>query len=582
MKEEIQSIHLWQLMKAEKVRIGLGFALSIICSVLSFVPYYVIYQMIVRMMDNILSLKAVLLSSVITIIAAILQNTLLSFAAILTHTAAFNTMHKLRLKVIEHVSKLNLGFFHTNSPGKLKNSLFDDIARLENFIAHNTIEIAQVLFTPIFLFIILLIIQPIMAICMLIPAVLGVVLPMKMIAKYPSLADEYAKTMSGLSSAVNEYVHCMPIIKMYGLTATKFKKYSDSVNAYVDCLKQMAHYSCKPIAITIVILDSALLFTLPIGGILYLNGTITSGVFILFLLLTMCFYRTFFTLINMKMGKMELESGLMQVKDLISQKPKQEGIKTLDKNGCYSIDFEHVTFGYDKEKNVLSDVNIHMKPGTLTAFVGASGAGKTTAAQLIGGYWDVNKGAIKIDGIPIDELTTESLMDLTAFVFQDSFLLEDIIYENIKMGSNKTEAEVHQAAKAAQIHDFILSLPNGYETKIGDEGIKLSGGQKQRISIARAILKDAPIVIFDEATSYSDIENEHNIQLALSELLKNKTTIMIAHRLHTIRDADNIVVFDNGKVVEEGTHGELVLRNRRYMDMWNSYIGKEGKEVHPC
>ena len=194
-------------------------------------------------------------------------------------------------------------------------------------------------------------------------------------------------------------------------------------------------------------------------------------------------------------------------------------------------------------------------------------------------YWDADRGTIKIGGVPVNELKAENLSDLTAFVFQDVFLMEDTLLENIRMGTNATEEQVRQAAKAAQIDDFIMSLPNGYLTQIGDEGVKLSGGQKQRVSIARAILKAAPIVVFDEATSYSDIENEHKIQLALQNLLQGKTTIMIAHRLHTIRNADHIVVFEDGKAVEQGTHDELVAREGRYSHMWDTYIREMvGKE----
>ena len=253
---------------------------------------------------------------------------------------------------------------------------------------------------------------------------------------------------------------------------------------------------------------------------------------------------------------------------------------TLSKTGCYGIDFDNVTFNYTQGgKDALSDVDIHLEPGSLNAFVGPSGAGKTTAVQLLGRYWDVSSGTIKIGGVPVTELQTENLSDLTAFVFQDVFLLEDTLLENIRMGTDATEEQVRKAAKAAQIDDFIMSLPKGYATRIGDEGVKLSGGQQQRISIARAILKDAPIVVFDEATSYSDIENEHKIQLALQNLLRGKTTIMIAHRLHTIRNADKIFVFQDGKVVEQGTHDELIASGSTYSHMWDTYtretIGEE-------
>lgn len=349
---------------------------------------------------------------------------------------------------------------------------------------------------------------------------------------------------------------------------------------YTDCWIKMCESSCNPLSIALVVLDSAILFTLPVGGWLYLRDSLSAASYLLFILLTMCFFTSFLNMVTIAMQSMELGSGLDNVKKIMDMETMKSGQQTLSKTGCYGIDFDNVTFNYTQGgKDALSDVDIHLEPGSLNAFVGPSGAGKTTAVQLLGRYWDVSSGTIKIGGVPVTELQTENLSDLTAFVFQDVFLLEDTLLENIRMGTDATEEQVRQAAKAAQIDDFIMSLPKGYATRIGDEGVKLSGGQQQRISIARAILKDAPIVVFDEATSYSDIENEHKIQLALQNLLRGKTTIMIAHRLHTIRNADKIFVFQDGKVVEQGTHDELIASGSTYSHMWDTYtretIGEE-------
>lgn len=569
--KKAKSLSVLSLMKEERGILTVGIFLAICCSALSFVPYIVIYKMIMALINDILQFQTALYLGLIAVVAAIAQNVLMSFATICTHTAAFNTMHRLKLRVLEHLSQINLGFFNSHTPGQLKSALFDDIGRLEDFIAHNLIELAQAIVVPIVLLVLLFFIQPIMALCMLVPAILGIVVPLAMMNRYPELTDEYARTMSEVTSAVNEFVNCMPIIKMYGLTAEKFKKYSTAALGYTGCLTKMAHCSCRPLAITIVILDSGILFTLPVGGILYLHGTLPLGTFLLFILLTLCFYRAFFSLINIMMGHMELESGLVSIKDILNTEPLESGTKKLSPNGAYDIVFDDVSFGYEKDKNALSHISLTMKPGTLTAFVGPSGAGKTTAAQLIGRYWETDSGEIRIGGIPLKDLDNKALMDLTAFVFQDVFLMEDTLLENIRMGSKATDEQVKEAARAAQIDEFICSLPKGYQTKIGEQGVKLSGGQQQRIAIARAILKQAPIVIFDEATSYSDIENEHKIQLALQNLLKDKTTIMIAHRLHTIMYADNIVVFDKGKVAEQGTHKELIEQRGVYSKLWGIY-----------
>jgi ATP-binding cassette subfamily B protein len=417
-----------------------------------------------------------------------------------------------------------------------------------------------------------------MALCILIPAVLGIFIPMQIMKGYPELTKEFTSTLSSVNGSVNEMISGMQVLKMYHLSAKHFKRYTNSLSMYTTCLKNMAKTSCFPLAVTIVILDSAILFTLPVGGFLYLHGFLSLGKYLLFILLSMCFFSAFFNLINIRMGIMELKSGLTHVEEILNMEPVSSGTITLSSKDCHNIEFHDVSFSYD-DTPALTNVNLVIPSGTLTAFVGASGAGKTTAAQLIGRYWNVTSGEIQIDGTNINDITTQSLMDITAFVFQDVFMMDDTLFENISMGSNASYSNVVEAAKAAQIHDFIQSLPKGYETSLGDLGIKLSGGQKQRIAIARAILKNAPIIIFDEATSFSDIENEHKIQLALQNLLKGKTTIMIAHRLHTIKNADNIVVFDEGRIAEQGKHQNLINSGGIYAKMWNAYMYSAVKEA---
>lgn len=566
-----KKLNVFSLLSYEKFKIAIGIFLGSICGLLSFVPYVVLYKMIAALINNQIDFKSVLPWALVMIFSTILQNILMSITMIFTHVAAYNIIHRLKMEALEYLSKVSLGFFNNKTSGELKAALFDDIEKLEGFIAHNLIEITQAVVIPIISMLIMFYINVFMALTMLLPVFVGVLLPTMMMKKYPNLTKKYTDTFSELLSSINEYINCMPIIKMFGLTVEKFAKLSAASKNYTECLVEMAKCSCYPLAITIVILDSGILFTLPIGGFLYVNGLISTEHLLIFMLLTMCFYRTFFNLFNIAMGRIELNSGLVNIKKLFGIPVEVVGKEQL-KSKNLDIQFNDVSFGYDDENVVLKNISMKIEPKSFTAFVGASGAGKTTAASLIGRYWNVDKGEICIGGIPINELSEETLTSAVSFVFQDTFLMEDTLFENIRMGSEADEESVKEAAKYAQIHDFITTLPKGYDTKIGEEGFKLSGGQKQRLSIARAILKNAPIVIFDEATSYSDIENEHKIQTALKNLLKDKTVIMIAHRLHTICDANKIIVFEKGEIVEQGTHKRLLEINGYYSKMWASYM----------
>jgi len=566
-----KKLNVFSLLSYEKFKIAIGIFLGLICGLLSFVPYVVLYKMIAALINNQIDFKSVLPWALVMIFSTILQNILMSITMIFTHVAAYNIIHRLKMEALEYLSKVSLGFFNNKTSGELKAALFDDIEKLEGFIAHNLIEITQAVVITIISMLIMFYINVFMALTMLLPVVVGVLLPTMMMKKYPNLTKKYTDTFSELLSSINEYINCMPIIKMFGLTVEKFAKLSAASKSYTECLVEMAKCSCYPLAITIVILDSGILFTLPIGGFLYVNGLISTEHLLIFMLLTMCFYRTFFNLFNIVMGRIELNSGLVNIKKLFGIPVEVVGKEQL-KSKNLDIQFNDVSFGYDDENVVLKNISMKIEPKSFTAFVGASGAGKTTAASLIGRYWNVDKGEICIGGIPINELSEETLTSAVSFVFQDTFLMEDTLFENIRMGSEADEESVKEAAKYAQIHDFITTLPKGYDTKIGEEGFKLSGGQKQRLSIARAILKNAPIVIFDEATSYSDIENEHKIQTALKNLLKDKTVIMIAHRLHTICDANKIIVFEKGEIVEQGTHKRLLEINGYYSKMWASYM----------
>jgi ATP-binding cassette subfamily B protein len=323
----------------------------------------------------------------------------------------------------------------------------------------------------------------------------------------------------------------------------------------------------------LILIESGLLFSFPAGGWLYLKGSVDLPTFLFFLIMSIVFLSSLKSLSGFAMAISQILTGTEKIKDIMDL-PQQHFGEHSEQLEDVKITFDHVHFSYEEDE-VLHDVSLEVPANSLTAFVGVSGSGKSTMAQLVPRFWDIQQGQILLNDKPLENFSEDSLMQAISFVFQDAFMLSDTIRTNIAVGKDQvTDAEVQAAAEAAQIHEFIMSLPEGYNTVMGEAGIKMSGGEKQRICIARAILKDAPVVIFDEATSFTDIENERKIQLALNELLQNKTTIMIAHRLNTIKHADQICVFDQGRVIERGTHDELLRRNGSYAKLWNIYTEK--------
>lgn len=555
----------------EKGKLLIAIIGAVISTLLSYVPYFVVFQVITKLISRSAAVAELIMLAVIGVGAVILQAALKAVSGISSHVAAYNILHLIRLKVMEQISKFNMGFFAEHSSGEVKKMIDEDIARIESFIAHNTLDFIAGVTAPVTVVIIMFSISWQMTLALLIPTLLFMVIILATMGNHEHLSSESNKKSGEFNSVINEYVSGMQVIKTYNVTTSSFQKYKDTISQYISAKKATAKSSCKPLALLLILTDCGLLFTLPFGGWLFLNGGITSGNYILFMLLSMNFLYAVSSLFTIKVNLSEIISGVSKVREILEMEPLPDGTVALTDNARCDIEFRNVSFAYG-DKDVLKNVNISLPKNTLTAFVGTSGAGKSTAAQLLLKFWLINRGGIYIDGVNINDIESESLMDKTAFVFQKVFLLDDTLMENIRMSNTlATDNEVIEAAKAAQIHDVIMNLPNGYSTRLGDSGIKLSGGEKQRVSIARAILKNTPIIIFDEATSFSDIENEHKIQMALGNLLKNKTTIMIAHRLNTIMNADNIVVFDDGEIAEQGTHKELIDKHGLYSNMWSIY-----------
>lgn len=554
----------------EKFKLYISGVLSVISSVLSIAPYILMYNIVLELFKDSVDYERIKSMAIIVAFVVVLIMIIFLASGVFSHVAAFTILYELRMKAVNHISKLNMGFFTGHTIGEIKKIINEDIEKLENFIAHQIPDLASAVVTPIIVMIYLLYLNWRLAIVLFIPIILGVI---SQVATFKGMKERmirYHHLVEKLNSTIIQYINGMNVMKAFNLSAKSFKNYKDNTEEYANYWIDLTMKLAPPYSIFLVIIDSGLLFIIPISGIMFLNGSINSTTYILFLILSANFLTFFKQLLEFGGNFSMLLEGAGKVRNIIEQEPQAYGNKKLNSKINGKIEFKNISFKYDK-KEVIKDLYLTVEPKSIVALVGPSGSGKTTLGQLVGRFWDVNEGSINIDGIDIKDIKMEELMDNVSFVFQDVFMLQDSILENIKMGLNKTEEQIIEASKEAQIHDFIMSLPEGYNTLLGEKGIKLSGGEKQRISIARAILKNSPIVILDEVTSYSDIENESKIQQALRNLLKGKTAIIIAHRLYTIKNADKIVVLNDGKIVEQGNHEYLMNKAGVYRHLWDIY-----------
>ena len=561
---------LLKLSGQHKIKLIISAMFSIISTTLSAIPYLLVYSIILELFNKEISYNKIQSLVFIAILFIILGVVARILSGIFSHISAFNILYKIRIDLIEHMSKLNMGFFKKNMTGKLKKIINEDVEKLENFIAHQIPDLSSAFATPLIFLGIMFYFNWQLSLVLFIPIILGILAQSGMFKNYMGKVDHFYKLVAKLNSTIMEYINAMNVMKAFNLTAKSFKDYRNNTQEYADYWIELTELAVPYYSAFLCLLDTGLLFIIPIGGIMLLNGKITISVYILFLLMSTIFLNSLRTLFELSESLSFLLKGMEKIIEIFNEKEQKSGDISFPEHFSESLKYENVTFAYNKAK-VINNFTLTIRAGTTTALVGPSGSGKTTIGLLAGRFWDIDEGKITIDGTDIKDISYESLMDNISFVFQDTFMLHDTIYENIIMGKNYTREEVENAAKKAQIHDFIMSLPDRYETKIGEGGVKLSGGEKQRISIARAILKNTPIVILDEVTSYSDIENEAKIQSALKTLLKGKTALIIAHRLYTIKNADNIVFMKKGQITEQGTHEELLRNKGDYWHLWSLY-----------
>ncbi len=487
-----------------------------------------------------------------------------------SHIAAYNILFDLRVALAKKLTRLPLGYYSDTSSGTIKKIMMGNIEAIEEFTAHNLVDLISVILLPVIIFSWLASFNILLALLSILPVFLGVGLQRFRMRIEKENIQKFFKIKSDMNTTIIDFIRGMPVIKAFNLSVFSFRRYKEEAEKYSQYWIDMNEKAAAFFAIYALLMDSGVLLLLPVGGYMFAIGKITLSTFLMFMFIGIGLIRFMKQLTSFGSNLTQIFKGVDELRAVLDvNEIKDNG--TVSKLDNYNVEFNNVSFSYGKNL-ALDDLNFRLKQGTITALVGPSGAGKTTVARLIPRFWDVIKGNITIGGENIKSIKGDTLMKNISFVFQDIFMFNDTVIENIRMGDKSiSEKKVLEIAKQAQADEFIQKLENGYHTVIGPTGVHLSGGEQQRIAIARALAKDAPIVVLDEATSYADSENEDKIQEALNALLKDKTVIVIAHRLSTIQNANQILYIEKGKIMEQGTHKQLLDLEGRYAQMWNMH-----------
>ncbi len=491
-----------------------------------------------------------------------------------SHLGAFRLEEILRTSITSHWAKVPLGHVISTGTGAIKKVLLDDVKNLHAFVADSIPMIGKSIAAPVASLIALIIIDYRLALVAVSILMLGALIMYFVMKDEARHRTNYEQSQSDINRAVIEFVQAMPVVRTFDDGKTPFKRYSSALERYRVHLKTWIAATSTPARISMTVLSPmpTLIAVTAVGIIFVIQDSLDFTRFIALLLVSTGMADALMPLMWASEFIKKSRAAAIRIYEVMDI-PEQREASSFNSPEGYDVVFDNVSFKYNEKDNyALRNVSFIVPQNTAVALVGPSGAGKSTVARLIPRFWDVTEGSIKIGKIDIKDIDTSVLMDMVSFVFQDTFLFNNTIADNIRIANDSaTDEDIKDAAKAAQIHDFIMSLPQGYETKAGDRGGSLSGGQKQRITIARAILRNTPIVVLDEATAFADPENEEEIIKALSNLMKNKTVIVIAHRLHAVKDVEQILVFDRGRISETGRHDELLEGQGIYTRLWGNY-----------
>ena len=560
-------------------------ALSVFCAILSvaggFIPFWAVYEILLAFINQNVTLNGILIWCLVGAAGYLLRVACHGISTILAHISAYTILEGIRLKIADRLMKAPLGEVMGRRIGYLKNIIMDKVEDLEPPLAHMIPELTSNLLLPVAIFIWMLVIDWRMGLAVLISPVLAMIPMFFLMRNYNSQYAAYMEANNHVNSIIIEYVEGIEVVKAFNQSTSSYEKFVNAVQSFKEFTLAWFKSTWKSMNLMMAIMPTTLLGVLPVGLLLVQNGSISPAELAMGIILSLSIVGPLMKATTFINEAKSMEYAVEAANELLNLPvlPDSGKIVSIPHN---DIALKHVTFSYDgsEQNEVLHDVNLELPEGSFTALVGPSGGGKSTIARLIARFWDVTGGNITIGGKNVKELSIRQLSELVSFVTQDNFLFNCSLKENIRLGNpNATDEEVYAAAKAACCDEFIVRLDKGYDTPAGDAGKRLSGGEKQRIAIARAILKNAPIVILDEATAFTDPQNEDKIQKSIMALSKGKTLLVIAHRLSTIQNADQIVVLKKGRIVDCGKQEELLKRCPLYADMWKAHIGAKNWSV---
>lgn len=551
--------------------------LSAVSALTALVPFWYIWKIInevLKASPNFGSAQNLTHYGIMAMAYAIISYLIYIGALLCSHLAAFRIAANMRIDITEHIAKLPIGFTDSFGSGKLRKIINDSTAATENYLAHQLPDKYAAMATPVGLLALLLVFDWRLGLLSLVPVAVGFAVMSAMTGKrMEEKMRQYGNALASMSNEAVEYVRGIPVVKTFGQSVFSLKKFKATIDEYKKWVLAYTKDMRLPMMLYTLAINGVFAFLI-LGAFWFTNGTVTSEFFVnllFYIIITPVISVTLTKIMYMSEEGMVIGDAIERIDSVLNAEPMSVGNNPQMPKDA-SVELESVHFSYDGKKEVISDISLKIKCGQTVAFVGPSGGGKSTLASLISRFFDVNSGSIKIGGVDVRDIPKDELMNTVSFVFQNSKLIKASILDNVKMGkSNATDEEVLNALKAAQCMDIIEKFSDGVNTVIGSRGVYLSGGEMQRIAIARAVLKNAPIIILDEATAFADPDNEVKVQTAFAKLSEGKTVIMIAHRLSTVRNVDCIYVISDGKIVEYGNRAELIEKKGMFYKMQNDY-----------